>query len=348
MHIAIDISPLQTGHKVRGTGFYLHYLKESLEQSFPQNEYTFFNQGEKLPNEVDLIHYPYFEPFFRTLPVIKKHKIVVTVHDLTPIIFSEHFPAGIKGNISWQIQRYLLKKVDAIITDSNNSKKDIARLIGYPESQIHVAYLAAGKEFKKTHSSQFVVHSLKEKYHLPEKFILYVGDVTWNKNLPRLVKAAQKAKIPLVMIGKALVNEQIDAANPWNSDIVEVQKIIKKDTNIICPGFVSTDELVLFYNMATAFCMPSLYEGFGLPILEAMSSGCPVITTKEGSLPEVAGESAYYVDAYSVDSIADGLRAVFNSKELQKKLSEKGIRQASNFSWEKTAKMTVTVYKEII
>lgn len=347
MKIAIDISPLQTGHKVRGTGFYLHYLKDALEQSFPQNEYTFFNQGEKLPNGVDLIHYPYFEPFFRTLPIFKKDKIIVTVHDLTPIIFSEHFPAGIKGNITWQIQRYLLKKTDAIITDSENSKKDIAKIIGYPESQIHVAYLAAGKEFKRVQSSEFRVQSLKKKYNLPEKFALYVGDVTWNKNLPRLVKASQKAEIPLVMIGKALVNKQIDTSNPWNNDIVEVKRMVKNDKQVICPGFVSTEELVLFYNMATAFIMPSLYEGFGLPILEAMSCGCPVITTKEGSLAEVAGESAYFVDAYSVDSIESGLKKVFTDKNLQKELANKGLAQAALFSWEKTANQTEAVYKKV-
>ncbi|HSW88340.1 MAG TPA: glycosyltransferase family 1 protein [Candidatus Saccharimonadales bacterium] len=347
MKIAIDISPLQTGHKVRGTGFYLHYLKRSLEQHFPKNKYTFFNQGEKIPNEINIVHYPYFEPFFRTLPFIKKNKTIVTVHDLTPIIFPQHFPAGLRGNFSWQIQKYLLRQVDAIITDSENSKRDIARIVNYPKEKIHVAYLAAGEEFKKVHSSQFTVGSLRKKYNFPEKFALYVGDVTWNKNLPRLVKAAQQAKIPLVMVGKALINKDIDTSNPWNNDIVEVQQLIKKDTNIICPGFISTEELVLLYNTATVFIMPSLYEGFGLPILEAMSCGCPVITTKEGSLPEVAGEAAYYVDAYSVENISQGLQMIFRDTTLQKELSEKGLKQTRKFSWKKTAEQTISVYRKV-
>src|SRR5260221_676318 len=147
MKIAIDISPLQTGHKVRGIGFYLQYLKKSLEQYISKNKYTFFTQGENIPNDANILHFPYFEPFFRTLPIVKKIKTVVTVHDMTPLIFPEHFPAGIKGNFAWRIQRYLLRQVDAIITDSENSKKDIVRIIKYPTAKVYVAYLAAGDEF---------------------------------------------------------------------------------------------------------------------------------------------------------------------------------------------------------
>lgn len=348
MKIAIDISPLQTGHKVRGIGFYLQHLKKSLEEIKSDNSYTFFSQGEKIPDNIDLVHYPYFDPFFRTLPFIKKNKTVVTVHDLTPIVFPEHFPAGIKGNIKWQIQKQVLRQVDAIITDSENSKKDIAKIINYPANKIHVVYLAAGEEFRQVTNEKLRITNLKKKYNLPEKFALYVGDVTWNRNLPRLVKATQKAKIPLVMAGKALVNKNVDAANPWNKDLVEVHSLIKNDTDIICPGFVSTEELVLLYNMATVFIMPSLYEGFGLPILEAMSCGCPVVTTKEGSLPEVAGDAAYYVDAFSIDSIADGLIAVYTHSDLQKSFSQKGLSQAKKFSWGKTAEQTAIVYNEVL
>lgn len=348
MKIAIDISPLQSGHKVRGIGFYLKYLKSSLEQQKNKYTYIFFTQREKIPSDTDLVHYPYFELFFRTLPFVKKLKTVVTVHDLTPLIFPKHFPSGIKGNLTWRVQRYLLRQVEAIITDSENSKKDIKKIIGYPENKIHVAYLAAGDEFTILKNDELQIKQIKMKYDLPDKFALYVGDVTWNKNLPRLVKAVQQAKIPLVMIGKALVNEQVDAANLWNKDIVEVQSLIKNDKNIICPGFVSTEELVLLYNVATVFIMPSLYEGFGLPILEAMSCGCPVVTTKEGSLSEVAGNAAYFVDAFSVDAIATAIKTVFIDTKLQKELSQKGLIQAKKFSWEKTATQTTAVYDSVL
>src|SRR3982751_6510623 len=103
MRIAIDVSPLESGHKVRGIGFYVSHLKRSLEKYFPNNIYDFFL--DKVTVAPDVFHYPYFDPFFITLPMVKKYKTVVTVHDLTPLVFSEHFPAGIKGKIKWQIQK---------------------------------------------------------------------------------------------------------------------------------------------------------------------------------------------------------------------------------------------------
>src|SRR6185437_13912066 len=99
MKIAIDISPLQSGHKVRGVGFYLSYLKKALLEFYPENEYIFFQQGATINHSVDLVHYPYFDPFFLTLPFINKYKTAVTVHDLTPLVFPQHFPAGIKGKL---------------------------------------------------------------------------------------------------------------------------------------------------------------------------------------------------------------------------------------------------------
>src|SRR6266498_267897 len=101
MKIAIDVSPLQTGHKVRGVGFYLKHLKKSLLHYYPENQYIFFSHGAKLDKTIDVVHYPYFDPFFLTLPILKKHKIVVTVHDLTPLVFPQHFPAGLKGKFKW-------------------------------------------------------------------------------------------------------------------------------------------------------------------------------------------------------------------------------------------------------
>src|SRR3989337_317910 len=115
MKIAIDISPLHSDHRVRGVGFYLEHLKNSLTKYFPKNDYVFFERGDKLPEDLDLIHFPYFEPFFLALPLYKKYKTVVTVHDLTPIVFSDAFPRGIKGEVKWQMQRHSLKKANAII-----------------------------------------------------------------------------------------------------------------------------------------------------------------------------------------------------------------------------------------
>ncbi|MBI3887732.1 glycosyltransferase [Candidatus Microgenomates bacterium] len=149
MKVAIDISPLTTGHKVRGVGFYLQHLKDALITYFPQDAYIFFTRLEEIPQDVDLVHYPYFDPFFVTLPLWEKHKRVVTVHDLTPIVFPDHFPAGIKGNLSWQIQKFNLRKSDVIITDSDSSTKDVAKFTGIATSKITTVHLAAGEEFHK-------------------------------------------------------------------------------------------------------------------------------------------------------------------------------------------------------
>jgi glycosyltransferase involved in cell wall biosynthesis len=189
---------------------------------------------------------------------------------------------------------------------------------------------------------------IKKRYGLPDHFLLYVGDVTWNKNLPRLIDAAKNLKIPLVMIGKSLVSDDYDHNNPWNADLNKVNELVRGDENIIRLGFVSAEDLIAVYNLATVFALPSLYEGFGLPILEAMACGCPVVTSKEGSLEEVAGNAAFFVDAYDVESIAAGIKKVFGDENLQKELSEKGLEQVKKFSWKKTAEETINAYKGVL
>jgi glycosyltransferase involved in cell wall biosynthesis len=351
MNIALDITPLSDNrllsHRVRGTGFYLQNLKNSLVEFFPDNKYQFFKKGDRLDEATDLVHYPYFEPFFLTLPLNKSHKTIVTVHDLTPLVFPKQFPSGIKGNIKWQIQKLNLQRVDRIITDSNCSKEDIAKFAGVKKDKIDVVYLAAGKEFTSIKNKELSIKT-KDKYKLPEKFVLYVGDVTWNKNLPRLIKAVGKINVPLVMVGKSLLEAEFDKTNPWNQDLVKTQELIAQNPDIHALGFVPTEDLVALYNLATAFVMPSLYEGFGLPILEAMASGCPVITSRAGSLLEVAGDAAFFVDAEDIDSIADGINEVFENTNQQTDLSERGLVQAKKFSWKKTAADTLKAYRQVI
>lgn len=348
MKIALDISPLSTGHSVRGTGFYVEHLKNAFEKFFPDNAYTYFTDAKKIPDNVDVIHYPYFDPFFLTLPFFSKKKTVVTVHDLTPLVFPESFPAGIKGKIKWMLQKRSLKREGAIITDSETSKQDIARIVGYPSKNIHVVSLAAGEKFQEVSNKEFL-KVVKEKYGLPNAFALYVGDVTWNKNLPRLVKAALRANMPLVMVGKALLNKKYDRKNPWNKDLVEVQSLAEKNTHLISRlGFVSSEELVALYNLASLAVMPSLYEGFGLPILEAMACGCPVVTSDRGAMKEVAADAGFLVDPKSVDAIAHAMQRLVGDSLLAKSLKAKGLQRAKLFSWEKTATETFSVYKLLL
>lgn len=352
MKIAIDMSPLKSGHylqhRVRGTGFYLQNLQVSLEKYYPDNQYIYFKREDALRGDIDIVHYPYFEPFFLTLPVFTKSKKVVTVHDLIPMVFPDQFKSGVKGKLKWAIQKLALANANAIITDSESSKKDIIKYAGINPEKIKVVYLASGEEFRRIQNLEVKIQNLRKKYKLPEKFALYVGDATWNKNLPRLIEASSKVNIPLVMVGKALIDKNIDTQNPWNKDLVKVQEMAEGNKNIFRLGFVSQEDLVALYNTATVFVMPSVYEGFGLPILEAMSCGCPVVASKGGSLAEVAGAAVRYVDPYDVDSIAKGIDEVFNNSSLQKELSQKGLIQAKKFTWKKTAEETMSVYKSVL
>jgi glycosyltransferase involved in cell wall biosynthesis len=278
------------------------------------------------------------------------------------------------------MQKFSLKQANAVITDSNSSKEDIKQLIGIKDNKISVVPLAAGEKFSDlgyrskdiSGSLKSNILNLKSKYKLPEKFVLYVGDVTWNKNLPRLLDSIIEAKVPLVMVGKSLISEDFDKTNPWNHDLIRINEIIdslgsKTDDlrsrksaqfinhksliinhQVLRLGFVPDEDLVALYNIATVFVMPSLYEGFGLPVLEAMACGCPVVTSREGSLSEVAGEAAFFVDAYDYKDIAGGIKKVFESESLQKELSEKGLKRARDFSWKKSAELTLDVYRQAI
>ncbi len=348
MKIAIDISPVikssNSAHKVRGVGAYINMLIQNLAKYDGKNEYVFV-EDKSFPKNADLIHYPYFDPFFLTLPFKSPQKFVVTVHDLTPIAFPDHFPAGFKGNMKWQVQKRLLKKASCVITDSNCSKKDIQRIIGVSDNKVKTVYLAADQTFKKLKLDEIKTSQIQKKYNLPESFILYVGDATWNKNLSRLVEAVKKTNVTLVMVGKIWGSQMSDvSSNKWNDDLKKVLREINT-TQFVKLGFVPNVDLIKIYNLASALVMPSIYEGFGLPVLEAMNCGCPVITTKEGSLEEVGGNAVYYVDALDSKDIANGISKLINDGKLRQELSEKGLKQAEIFTVKKSIKDLVTIYE---
>lgn len=349
MKIAIDNSPIVSTHKladkIRGTGFYIKNLIDALSKYHPTHEYLFFTQGQ-VPPKADIYHYPYFEPFFLSLPKNKPGRTVVTVHDVTPLVFPKLFPVGIKGKFKFRIQKHRVGKADAIITDAQSSVKDIHKILGIKNEKIHSIPLAPADIYKQQRISTKEKKLLTSKLRLPESFVLYVGDATPNKNLKRLVDAAVLAKFPLVMIGGALVKKDV-VQNPWNNDLLYAQKIAQEAQNIYLPGYVSDQDLVSLYSMADAFVFPSLYEGFGLPLLEAASCGAPIITSREGSIPEVIGEAACFVNPYEVDDIAKKVTDVLLDKKLANRLSAEALQQARKFSWRKTANQTIKLYEKI-
>jgi len=350
LKIGLDVSPLYSGDKIRGVGFYTKRLLKEIKKLRSLEIRELKNKAEIKKADYDLLHIPYFQPYFFTLPFIKRKPVVVSIHDLIPVKYPDHYPPGIKGKIRWQIQKKLLKKVDFIITDSFASKYDIADLAGYPQDRIYVTYLAAGEEFEKLEIRNLKLE-IKRKYCLPDTFVLYVGDVNWNKNIPRLVRACEKVKVPLVIVGKQAAAKNFDKKHPENRDLVWLQNYFEnwnlkignsRLLNLV--GYVSTEDLVAIYNLAAVYCQPSFDEGFGLPVLEAMACGCPVVSSNCGSLPEIAGDAAEIVEP-TVEGLTAGIKKVINNKNLREKLSKLGLERVKEFSWRKAAEQTEFVYK---
>ncbi len=344
MRVAFDISPLKAEHSYRGIGSYTQNLKSALSLQKTSFQIDFVESSENL-YDYDLIHYPYFDIFFHTLPIHSKNKRVVTIHDVIPLVFPSHFPSGIKGNINLFLQKLALKNVSKVISDSKTSALDISNKLSYPQSSISTIYLAAGKNFRKI-SDKKILSNVSKKYNLPPQFCLYVGDVNWNKNLEGLVNAIAIAKQPAVLVGKAIVNNEIPqtiALNKLISDL-GIEKLIVKT------GYVPESDLVSIYNLAQVTIQPSFYEGFGLSVVESMSCGTPVICSNNSSLAEIIeGKTVFICDPREPSDIADKIIRVFKiSGEERTTLSKRLIGEATNYSWDEVARQTISVYKEVL
>lgn len=349
--IAFDTLPLSSGHSARGMGVYTRRLLENLEKQISKEmklkiDAFSFSENESKLNNYDLLHYPYFDLFYHTLPLRRGVETVVTVPDVTPLIYPKYYPPGIKGTINFRLQKQALKSVESIITITETSKKDIVRFLDIPADRVFPTHLAPNFSFKKQNRS--TIKKVKDKFDLPDKFVLYIGDVNWNKNLIRLIKAVKKAKLKLVIVGKSAINENFDKGHIENKPLLTLQNMYGNDKDILRLGFVEDSELNAIWQMTTLYCMASLYEGFGLSVVEAMDAGVPVVCSRTQALVEVAGDAAVYFDPFDVDDIADKLLETFNSKSIQRELVAKGNIRVKKYSWEKTAKETIKVYKQTL
>lgn len=339
------VNPPLLGHKYRGTGTYTKRLYQALKKH-SEVDISLVNTKDNL-EEFDLVHYPYFDPFFLTLPLIKKKPTVVTVHDLIPRQYPKFFPPGIKGLLKWQIQKLALRRSTAVITVSYASKEDIMRFTGISEDKIHVIYLGVGGEFKVIKSEEFL-ENVRSKLKLPREFILYVGDVNYNKNIPGLIKAfnivnKSRLSLHLVLVGNGFVTPSAQLA-----EILHLINGLRIGDKVYRLGHVTTSDLVGVYNLAKVYLQPSLAEGFGLPVLEAMACGCPVVASNLSSLREIIGNAAIKLNPYNIEEIADNIARILSNDLFQRELIEKGLNRAKLFSWEKSAKETLQIYKSII
>lgn len=322
------IKPPNLGNAFRGAGFYAERLFAALKKRADiKISWESFRFLPAVYRQYDLVHFPYFDEYFFTLPPLLPKKSVVSILDCTKLKFKEHFPVGPRGKIAWAWQKKRANKATAVVTISKSAKNDIETYFAIPASRISVTYLAADPVFKPSKTKR-------------DNFVLYVGGVNWNKNLPTLIRACQKIKVNLVLVGKEFLAQDVDFSNVENQPLKEILKLIKNDSTIKTPGFIPTNDLVKIYNRAKVYVQPSVYEGFGLPVLEALSCGTPVICGSNGSLPEIAGDAATYADVTSVNDLAEKISNV--------EVTGKEVVQANKFSWEKTAAETVKVYEKVL
>lgn len=335
---------LYHGSGPRGVDLYARNLYEELSLVYTHDQFFIGPLANERTN-LDLVHYTFFDPFFLTLqaggPV--KH-CVVTVHDLIPLKFPTHFPAGLKGRCKWIIQKHLLRHVDGIITDSESSAKDIKDIVGYPREQIFVIPLSA----PHTTITADLARTVQKEYQLPERYILYVGDINWNKNVTGLIEAFGTLKDPeihLVLVGKAFVKGR------GTPEFAAIEAAIAKCPNagqIHLLGFLPSHHLPAIYHLATLYVQPSWYEGFGFPLLEGMLQDCPVLSSSAGSLPEVGGEFVHYFDPNHQGELASKLRDLMSNINTRTLFIESGRKWAKTFTWKKAAQATHEVYEKIL
>lgn len=262
-------------------------------------------------------------------------KLVTTVHDLTPILFPDSFPKNIIANFKNNL-RLIEKNADLILTDCETTRKDLLARIRVRQDKVKTVYLASADHFNPVRDKQ-KIEKVKSKYKIFDDYILSVSTQEPRKNIKSLIKAflnLKDNKHQLVLAGKY----------GWGEEVQFLTE--KKDLPVVAAGFVIDEDLPALYSGAKAFVYPSLYEGFGLPVLEAMQSGCPVITSNCSSLAEIAGNGALLIDPKNEESIEKGLKRVLEDSNLRRELSEKGLVQAGKFSWEKTARKTLTAYRK--
>lgn len=286
-------------------------------------------------DRASLLHVTYVAPPIAPCP------IVVTIHDVSFRRFPEYF--------SWRDRLVLnlligpsIRHAARVITISEFSRGEIARLYRVAPERIEVTPLAASAAFKPSLDEEGV--QVRTRYALPTRYVLAVGNIQPRKNLPRLVAAfaAIAAEYPdcqLVVIGQST----------WHGSQVEATvRNHGLEGRVRFTGYLPDDDLVALYRGATVFCYPSLYEGFGLPPLEAMACGTPTITSNTSSLPEVVGDAAATVDPRSTDEIAAALHRVIQNDALRAELRRRGLARAAGFSWEQTARRTKEVYDRVL
>ena len=274
----------------------------------------------------DVFHPTYYNPYF--IKSIQKKPYVLTVHDMTHELFPQYFSRFDKSAYH---KKLLLKNASRIIAVSENTKKDLINIYNVQENSIDVIY----------HGYNLLPHSEDLQINLPKQYLLFVGQRGRYKNfefmLKSLIAILKKYDLFLIVAGG-------DVFNKKEIQFFEAEKIRNKVIHIK----VNDHTLSFLYQNAYAFIFPSLYEGFGMPVLEAFSKGCPVLCSNCSSLPEVAGDAAIYFNPKESDSIIDAVQKIIDNSDEREKLINKGFKRLQEFSWDKTLLETIKVYEKAL
>lgn len=288
-------------------------------------------------NKIDVYHGPGY-----SIPFLANCATVVTIHDLNTFLFS-HTNSWLSDLRSKPLILLSAKKATLIITDSGSTKSDIVSILKVPEEKVRVVHLAPDKRFITYKKQDKLEQETKKKYGIRGRFILFVGSLNPRKNLSSLVKAfhifsqRHTYDYQLVVVGK----------KEWCYDeIFRAVRTLMIEDKVVFTGYVNDSELPALYSAASLTVYPSVYEGFGFPILESMACGTPVVASNISSIPEVAGDAAILVDPTNVNELASAIHSVLTDVNLRQTLTCKGLERARSFSWQETACNTLKVYQE--
>jgi glycosyltransferase involved in cell wall biosynthesis len=366
MRIGFDGTPLQ--YTRSGVGIYVEQLLNHLPQARPEWDYLLYTN-----KPFDQSDIPHVRPFagyfphsrwvweqFRLPRIIAQSRVdlchfmnnsapwathlpyVLTIHDASLFLYRQYHPRSRLLALRLLLPQ-AARRAQAIITVSNASRQELINVLQVSPSKVHVVHNAASCQFQPLVDEIGRTH-LQQKHGLPAQFVLYVGTIEPRKNLRRLIAAFGRVQTAHPHCHMVLAGPQ-----GWlmNGDLEQEINKANLAGKVHYLGFVPAADLPGLYSLATLFAFPSLHEGFGLPILEAMACGTPVLTSNRSAMPEVSGTAAYLVDPHSVDSIADGLDKLLSSADQRAWYAEQGLARAQQFSWEKTARETAAVYEQV-
>jgi glycosyltransferase involved in cell wall biosynthesis len=295
--------------------------------------------------ECDLVHMPHL----LSTPLHLPCPYVITVHDLLDYMYRASSGSAFRRMLHFQFTKRVLSQAARIFAVSNFTKNDVQRLFQISSGKIEVVYNAIDDRFRQGHAGEADREFIAERYQVNYPFLLYAGRISPPKNIVRIIEAFSALKTELRKEDKYPDLKLIIIGDDLSSHPDLRRTVIKSDVqnDVRFLGFVPIDVLRIFYDAAKVFVFPSLYEGFGLPPLEAMAHGTPVVTSNTSSLPEVVGNAAVLVNPENVFDIMRAIHRVLLDQPLRERLKQRGYEQAARYSWDASAKRILQVYQEV-